>query len=179
MFGGSIAILSSIITSIIVARKWRKHRSDQTRKHLVAVLYWGPILLMCCMVLHIINNGLNTIALIREGSGKFNFYQYSYQLFGAVLFYQSYLLLQKCRKHAEGRTRYNRSLYASMAIILFTTLPTFIFTPIGIVPAVVLLINFVVSLLVHKSAVPEAAPRVVNTVKVKTFVYAEAESLDV
>ena len=131
------------------------------------------------MVLHIINNGLNTIAAIWEGSGKFNFYQYSYQLFGAVLFYQSYLLLQKCRKHAEGTITYNGSLYASMALILFTTLPTFIFTPIGIVPSVVLLINFVVSLLVHKSAVPEAAPREVNTVKVKTFFYAEAESLDV
>jgi hypothetical protein len=130
------------------------------------------------MVLHIINNGLNTIVLIREGSSKFNFYQYSYQLFGAVLFYQSYLLLQKCRKHAEGTTRYNRRLYASMALIVFTTLPTFIFTPIGIVPTVVLLINFVVSLFVHKSAKVETAPGEENMGAVKTFVYAEAEPVE-
>jgi hypothetical protein len=151
LFGGSIALLSSIMACIVVARKWRLYRNQLTRKPLIPFFYWGPIFLMSCMALHIINNGLNTIAIVSAGTSKFNFYQYSYQLFGSVVAYQSYLLLGKCKKHVAGNIRFNRSLYFSMALIVVTTLPTFIFTPIGIVPSVVLVINFVLSLLVHKN----------------------------
>jgi hypothetical protein len=159
LFGGSIALFSSIIACIVVARKWRQNHNQLVRKHLLPLFYWGPIFLICCMALHIINNGLNTIALVSAGTSKFNFYQYSYQLFGGVLAYQSYVLLQKCKKHVEGSDRFNRSLFASMALILVTTLPTFIFTPIGIVPSVVLVINFIVSLLVHRPSVVESVRR--------------------
>jgi hypothetical protein len=44
-----------------------------------------------------------------------------------------------------------------MALIVFTTLPTFAFTPIGIIPAVVLTITFTVSWFVHR--LPQAVER--------------------
>jgi len=102
------------------------------------------------MVLHCFRNGYNTIIALQADAGAFNFYHYSLQLFGGVLAYQSYLLLLKCKAHVSRSHRHNRSLYRSMFIIIATSLPTFIFTPIGIVPAAVLVITFICSLVVHK-----------------------------
>lgn len=159
LFGGPIAVISSIIICIILARRWRGSRHQITRKHLVPVLYWGPVFLIACMVLHLFRNGYNTVVSIHAGQAKFSFYHYSLQLFGLVLAYQAWLLLQQCRQHASGVLRFNGKLYRSMALILVTTLPTFIFTPIGIVPSVVLVILFLVSLLVHRPVATETKVR--------------------
>ncbi|WP_148661233.1 hypothetical protein [Flavisolibacter tropicus] len=152
LFGGPIAVLSSIIATILLARRWKNQRHGHTRKHVVALLYWGPVFLICCMVLHCFRNGYNTITnSISIGRSVFNFYHYSLQLFGVVLAYQAYVLLGKCRDYAKQRVRQGKSVYAMIALIVFTTLPTFYFTPIGIVPTVVLTISSIVSWFVHKS----------------------------
>lgn len=150
LFGGSIALASSIVACIVVNRRWKNDRHPGIRKYLVPVFYWGPLFLMSCMVMHIIRNAYNSITGISAGEGVFNFYHYSLQLFGFVLAYQSYLLLKKCRMHVVGKYRFNPTLYLYMGLIIASTLPTFIFTPIGIVPTVVLGIMLPVSLLVHR-----------------------------
>ena len=156
LFGGPIALLSSIIMCIIVARRWKASRNNRSRKHLVPLLYWGPVFLMACMALHTFRNGYNTIVSVSAGQAKFSFYHYSLQLFGLVVAYQSYLLLKQCRQHAGGVLRFNQRLYRSIGLIILTTLPTFAFTPIGIVPFVVLIITFLVSLAVHRSTAKES-----------------------
>src|SRR3954470_16920299 len=153
LFGGPIAVVSSIITTWIICKRWGSFRHSSTRKYLVPILYWGPLFLICCMFLHCFRNGYNTIVALNADIKAFNFYYYSLQMFGGVLAYQSYLLLQKCKKHVSGELRYNRSLYRSIFIIIATSLPTFIFTPIGIVPTVVLAITFISSLFIHKKKV--------------------------
>jgi hypothetical protein len=150
LFGGPIAVVSSIITTWIISKRWKTYRHSSTRTFFVPILYWGPLFLISCMFLHCFRNGYNTIIALSANMKAFNFYYYSLQMFGGVLAYQSYLLLQKCKEHVSGELRYNRGLYRSMLIIIATSLPTFIFTPIGIVPAIVLAITFISSLFVHK-----------------------------
>lgn len=151
LFGGPIAVISSIVVAILLARRWQKERNPYTRKFLVGLLYWGPVFLICCMVLHCFRTGYNTIASsVSIGRSVFNFYHYSLQLFGVVLAYQAYVLLGKCCTYATRAVRKSRPLYSMMALIVFTTLPTFVFTPIGIIPAVVLTITFTVSWFVHR-----------------------------
>ena len=156
LFGGPIAVLSSIIMCIVVARRWKVSRNKRSRKHLVPLLYWGPVFLMACMALHLLQNGYNTIVSASAGQAKFSFYHYSLQLFGLVVAYQSYLLLQQCWQHAGGVLRFNPRLCRSIGLIILTTLPTFAFTPIGIVPSVVLIITVLVSLTVHRSTAKES-----------------------
>jgi hypothetical protein len=155
LFGGPIALLSSITICIMLARRWKGDRAKSTRRHLAPVLYWGPVFLMACMALHVFQNGYNTITSVQAGKATFSFYHYSLQIFGAVLAYQSWLLLKQCRQHLGGTRRFNRKLYQSIALIVITTLPTVAFTPIGIVPTVVLGITFLVSLIVHRTAVKQ------------------------
>ena len=150
LFGGPIAVLLSILSTIVVSRRWKKYRSKNTRSMLVAFLYWGPLFLMSCMLLHIIQNAYRAIAGFNE-TGVFNFYFYSLQLFGFVVAYQSYLLLIRCRRHVTGKTRMNQHLLFSIGLIMLTTLPTFAFTPIGIIPSGVLFITFLVSISTHRS----------------------------
>jgi hypothetical protein len=149
-FSGPVVLLSSIVICIVLARRWKADRNPLARKHLVPLLYWGPVFLMAAMVLHIVNNGYNILSDLIAGRSRFYFYHYSLQLFGCVVGYQAYLLLKQCRQHARGTIRFNPPLYAAMALIVATTLPTFAFTPIGIIPAAVILINFITSLLVHR-----------------------------
>ena len=153
LLSGPIALLGSIIACLVVTHRWKRDRNPATRKPLVPLLYWGPVFLIACMVMHIIRNGYNFITLLTAGKTGFTFYHYSLQLFGVVVAYQAYLLLKKCQQHVTGSQRYTRSLYYYIGLILFTTLPTFIFTPIGIVPVPVLALTLLVSIFVHRSAV--------------------------
>jgi hypothetical protein len=150
LFGGPIAVISSIITTWIISRCWRTIRHSSMSKYLIPILYWGPIFLMCCMFLHCFRNGYNTIVALMANIKAFNFYYYSLQMFGGVLAYQSYLLLQKCKSYVSGKHEYKSSLYRSILIIVATSLPTFIFTPIGIVPTVVLAITSISLLFIQK-----------------------------
>jgi hypothetical protein len=154
LFGGPMAVLISIISTIVVYRKWKSHSCETVRKPLVALLYWGPVFLMSTMLLHNIQNGYRAIQSINE-AGVFNFYFYSLQLFGCVVGYQSYLLLKACRDHVTTAKKYQRQLFWYMSLIVITTLPTFVFTPIGIIPPAVLVITLVVSLTLHKLKVVE------------------------
>jgi hypothetical protein len=154
LFGGPIAVLLSILSTIILSRRWKNHRSKNARRILVAALYWGPLFLMACMLLHIVQNAYRAIVSINE-KGVFNFYFYSLQLFGFVVGYQSYLLLKNCRQHVAGGKRINRKLLLSIGLIVLTTLPTFVFTPIGIIPTVVLFITFLLSLSIHRYKVAD------------------------
>jgi hypothetical protein len=151
LFGGPMAVLISILSTIVVSRRWKKYRADSTRRFLVPLLYWGPIFLMACMLLHIVQNAYRALVSFNE-TGIFNFYFYSLQLFGFVVAYQSYLLLMNCRKHVSGKKRLNKGLLLSMGLIILTTLPTFVFTPIGIIPSSVLFITFLLSLGIHRSS---------------------------
>jgi hypothetical protein len=151
LFGGPIAVLLSILSTIVVSRRWKKYRGASTRRFLVPLLYWGPVFLMACMLLHIIQNAYRALVSYNE-TGIFNFYFYSLQLFGFVVAYQSYLLLMNCRKHVTGKKRLNPGLLISMGFIILTTLPTFVFTPIGIIPSAVLFITFLLSLSIHRSS---------------------------
>lgn len=151
LFGGPIVVISSIIATILLARRWRKDRHPQSRKFLVGLLYWGPIFLICSMVLHCFRTGYNSIAnSVSMGHSVFNFYHYSLQLFGVVLAYQAYVLLGKCRMYTTSAVRNTKPLFSMMALIVFTTLPTFVFTPIGIIPTAVLTITFTVSWFTHR-----------------------------
>ncbi|GAB2967255.1 hypothetical protein GCM10027048_42420 [Hymenobacter coalescens] len=152
LFGGPIALVSAVAFSNGVAYRWRAERSWQTRKHVVPVLYWGPLFLMTCMVMHCLRNAYDSYTFISAGKASFSFYHYSLQLFGVFLFYQAYLLLQECRRYVQGEQRLRPRLYGHVLLILASTLPTWVFTPIGLVPAVVLTITLSVSLLVHRSA---------------------------
>ncbi|GAA4384624.1 hypothetical protein [Hymenobacter koreensis] len=158
LFGGPIAMVSAIAFSTGVAYRWKEERHASTRKHMVPVLYWAPLFLMTCMVMHCLRNAYDSVTLISAGKATFQFYHYSLQLFGAVLFYQAYLLLQQCRKYVQGQTRFSFGLYRAMFLVFATTFPTWFFTPIGIVPSVVLIIMLPVSLLVHKSAFAVTLP---------------------
>ena len=151
LFGGPIAVLLSILSTIVLARRWKPYRSENTRGVLVAFLYWGPLFLMACMLLHIVQNAYRAIVSIRD-AGVFNFYFYSLQLFGFVVSYQAYLLLKNCRNHVAGEKRMNPKLFLRIGLIVFTTLPTFAFTPIGIIPSGVLVLTFLFSISVHRSA---------------------------
>jgi chromate transport protein ChrA len=151
LFGGPIAVLLSIISTIVVSRRWKAGRSKITRGILVAFLYWGPLFLLSCMLLHIIQNTDRAYVSISE-NGVFNFYFYSLQLFGFVVGYQSFLLLKSCRKHVACEKRFNQKALLNIGLIILTTLPTFVFTPIGIIPAAVLFITFIISLTTHRSA---------------------------
>ena len=107
------------------------------------------------MFLHCFRNGYNTIVALMANIKAFNFYYYSLQMFGGVLAYQSFLLLHKCKSYVSGNLEYKSSLYRSILIIIATSLPTFIFTPIGIVPTVVLAITSISVLFVHKKKEPK------------------------
>ncbi|MCC3160577.1 hypothetical protein LJ737_25290 [Hymenobacter sp. 15J16-1T3B] len=158
LFGGPIALVSAVAFSNGVAYRWRTERNPLTRKHLVPVLYWGPLFLMTCMVMHCLRNAYESYHFISNGIASFRFYQYSLQMFGVFLFYQAYLLLQECRRYVRGTQRLSPRLYGHMLLIVATTLPTWIFTPIGIVPTVVLVLILPVSLLVHKSRAAAPGP---------------------
>ena len=149
LFGGPLAVLLSIIATIIISRKWKKYRSENTRPVMVALLYWGPVFLMATMLLHNVQNAYRALASYRE-TGTFNFYFYSLQLFGFVVAYQSYLLLLSCRQLVSTKKRKNQTVYKNLALIVFTTLPTFAFTPIGIIPTGVLLFTLLISFGVYK-----------------------------
>jgi hypothetical protein len=151
LFGGPIAVLLSIISTIVISRRWKQYRSKSSRRFLVALLYWGPLFLIACMLLHNFQNAYRAIVAFNE-TGVFNFYYYSLQLFGLVVAYQSYLLLINCRRHATGNKRINKKLLLSIGLIILTTLPTFAFTPIGIIPSGVLLITFLFSISIHRSS---------------------------
>lgn len=158
LFGGPIAVVSSIIATYFICKRWSTSRHSSTRKYLVPFLYWGPLFLISCMFLHCFRNGYNTVTVLMGGSTSLNFYYYSLQLFGGVLAYQSYLLLHQCKNHLAGEFRINSKLYRSMLIIIGTSLPTFIFTPIGIIPTAVLVITFICSLAVHKNKAIQKTP---------------------
>src|SRR5690348_9950830 len=123
LFGGPIVVVSSIIATIFVARRWKRDRHPHTRKLLVGLLYWGPIFLICRMALHCFRTGYNTIAnSVSTGHSIFNFYHYSLQLFGVVLAYQAYLLLGRCRMYTASAVHKGKPLYSMMALIVVTTL---------------------------------------------------------
>ncbi|WP_303311824.1 hypothetical protein [Hymenobacter sp. BT730] len=157
LFGGPIALVSAIAFSNGVAYRWKKERNQQVHKHMAPVLYWGPLFLMTCMVMHCLRNGYETYHFITTGIASFKFYHYSLQMFGAFLFYQAYLLLQECRRYVQGDQRFNLRLYGYMLLIIATTLPTWIFTPIGLVPTIVLTLTLVFSFFVHKFSSRKAA----------------------
>lgn len=157
LFGGPIALVSSIAFSNGVAYRWKNERNQMAHKHMAPVLYWGPLFLMTCMVLHCFRNAYESHHFIAAGMASFRFYQYSLQMFGVFLFYQAYLLLQECRRYVQGNQRFSPRLYGYMLLIIATTLPTWIFTPIGIVPTVVLTISLLVSFFVHKFSSRKAA----------------------
>lgn len=150
LFGGPIGVLLSVIATIIVSRAW-KTDGRHTRRLLVSVLYWGPLFLAACMLLHLIQNAYRATTSFQE-NGVFNFYYYSLQLFGFVVGYQAYRLLLQCRRHVRGNKRFNWHLLLSAGLIVLTTLPTFVFTPIGIIPTAVMTITTLVSLITHKKA---------------------------
>src|SRR6476469_405497 len=150
LFGGPIAVLLSIISTIVVSRRWKPDRARNTRCILVGFLYWGPLFLMSCMLLHIFQNAYRAIVSFNE-TGVFNFYYYSLQLFGFVVGYQSFLLLENCHTHAAGEIRIDKKLLLSIGLIVLTTLPTYIFTPIGIIPSGILFITLLVSFSIHRS----------------------------
>jgi len=103
------------------------------------------------MLLHIVQNAYRAYVSVVENN-VFNFYFYSLQLFGFVVGYQSFLLLKSCPRHVAEDRRFNRKLFLNIALIVLTTLPTFVFTPIGIIPSCVLLITFIMSISTHRSA---------------------------
>jgi len=150
LFGGPIAVLLSIVSTIIVSRRWKKVRAHNTRGVMVAFLYWGPLFLIACMFLHNFQNAYRAIVSFNE-TGVFNFYFYSLQLFGFVVGYQSYLLLKNCQRHAAGEKRISKKLLFSIGLIVVTTLPTFLFTPIGIIPTAILFITLLLSFSIHRS----------------------------
>lgn len=147
-FGGPIAVLLSIAATILVSRAWRTDRHN-TRGFPVSVLYWGPLFLAACMLLHLIQNAYRAIVSYQE-NGVFNFYYYSLQLFGIVVSYQAYRLLLQCRLHVNGDKPLNRQLLLSASLIILTTLPTFAFTPIGIIPSIVMTITILISFTTHR-----------------------------
>jgi hypothetical protein len=150
LFGGPVAVLLSVIATIIIGRRWKAYRAENTRLIAVALLYWGPVFLMACMLLHIVQNAYRAIVSFNE-TGAFNFYYYSLQLFGFVVGYQSYLLLKTCRTYAGLQVGTKGKLFAGIGWIVLTTLPTLAFTPIGIIPSSVLLLTVFFSLAVHRS----------------------------
>ena len=149
-FGDPFALLSSIVATWIISKRWSASLHASVRKYLIPFFYWGPTFLLCCMMLHCLQNGAKTVIALEANSKAFNFRYYSLQLFGCVMACQGLWLLQHCKLHISGNKRYNLSLYSSMLVIVVISLPTFIFTPIGIVPTFVLIITFICSLLVHK-----------------------------
>lgn len=110
LFGGPIAVFFSITATIFVTRRWKAGRAKNTRRFLVALLYWTPLFLLSCMVLHCFQNAYRAIVSLQE-TGVFNFYYYSLQLFGFVVGYQAYLLLKRCRQHAAGEKHLNPGFF--------------------------------------------------------------------
>lgn len=151
LYGGAMAVLLSLISTTYFAIKWKGYRQPNSRRFIVALLYWGPLFLMSTMVLHMVQNAYRALVSYQE-AGVFNFYYYSLQLFGCVVGYQAYLLLMQCRMHAQVRGKFNRKLFWLTMLIVLTTLPTFAFTPIGIIPPAIMLITIICSLFVHRSA---------------------------
>lgn len=144
-----MTVLISLVATVIISRSWKKYRTENVRPLVVALLYWGPLFLMAAMLLHNIQNAYRAVVSYRE-TGAFNFYYYSLQLFGFVVAYQSYLLLLSCRHFVSTKRRKNQKVYGYLALIALTTLPTFAFTPIGIIPSCVLLFTGVISFAVYK-----------------------------
>lgn len=161
LFGGPIAVFLSIIATIFVTLRWKADRDKNTRRFLVALLYWTPLFLLSCMALHCFQNAYRAIISLQE-TGVFNFYYYSLQLFGFVVGYQACLLLKKCRQHAAGERRMNPGFFRVVGLLVLTTLPTFAFTPIGIIPTAVVFLASLFSVCIHK---PEKAGYLPTLVK--------------
>lgn len=151
LLGGPVALFLSITATVFITLRWKSDRSKNTRRFLVAMLYWGSLFLMSCMVLHCIQNAYRAIVSLQE-TGVFNFYYYSLQLFGFVVGYQAYLLLKNCRRHASGEKRLSPAFFKGVGLLVLTTLPTFAFTPIGIIPTGVLFLTCLFSICIHKPA---------------------------
>lgn len=151
LLGGPIAVLLSIIATIFTSNRWKRDRKAASRRFLVGILYWGPIFLMACMGLHLFQNAYRSLVSFQE-TGAFNFYDYSLQLFGFVVGYQAFLLLKKCRDYAAAKPGAVRRLLFGTGLIVFTTLPTSAFTPIGFIPTAVLLLMLLASAFVRRRA---------------------------
>lgn len=148
-FGNPIALLLSIMATVFISFRWKANRPKNSRRFLVGLLYWGPLLIMACMLFHVILNAHRAYVSIRD-TGVFNFYFYSLQLFGFILGYQSYRLLRSCLLFVSVGARYRKELLKNIGLILLITLPTLAFTIISIIPPVVLTISFLASLGVHR-----------------------------
>lgn len=150
-FGNPIALLLSIIVTLVLSFRWKANRPGNTRRFLVGLLYWGPVLIMACMACHLVLNAHKAYVSIRD-AGVFNFHLYSLQLFGFVLGYQSFRLLESCRRFVTDSARHRRKMLQGIGLILLITLPTLAFTIISIIPPAVLTISFLASLGVHRSS---------------------------
>jgi hypothetical protein len=171
LYGGAMAVLLSIFSTIYMAIKWRSYRQPTARKFVVALLYWGPLFLICCMLLHNVQNIYRAIVSY-QATSTFNFYYYSLQLFGCVIAYQAYILLMSCRNHVNTTNRFSFKVMKQVCLIVLTTLPTFAFTPIGIIPSVIMLITFLCAVFVHKSEINIETPVLK---KIKTEIRYEAQ----
>ena len=150
LFSGPTAMLLSIITTITVTWRTRKSRYPGVRGFFAGLLLWPPIFLMFCMVMHISFNSFNAIVSIRGGQAIFAFYHYGLLLFGATVGTQAVLMARQVLRHNAGGSRFDGKLYFHIIRIVVTTLPTLMFTVIGIVPTVLMAIATIVSFFTHR-----------------------------
>lgn len=151
VFSGPTAILASIIITITLTWKTRKSRPDRVRGFFAGLLLWPSIVLICFMVMHMGHNSFNAFVSIRDGKAVFAFYHYGLILFGGTVGAQAYLMLRTTLKHVSGNKRFSGRVYFNIFRIVATTLPTWIFTIIGIIPTFLMIIALLASLFTHRA----------------------------
>ncbi|RPD51342.1 hypothetical protein [Paracnuella aquatica] len=158
VFSGPTAIISSIIITITLTWVKRKCRPDRVRGFFAGLLLWPAVVLMCFMVMHIGHNSYNAFVTIRDGKAVFAFYHYGLVLFGGTVGTQAYFLARQVLRHVRGNQRFSGRVYFNILRIVATTLPTWIFTVIGIIPTILMTIALLASLFTHRAAKKAAAP---------------------
>jgi hypothetical protein len=158
VLSGPTAIISSIILTIYITWKKRKSRPDQVRGFFAGLLLWPSMVLMLFMVMHIGHNSFNAYVSIRDGQSVFAFYHYGLALFGGTVGVQAYLMTQQTLRHVAGNQRFSGRVYFNIFRIVATTLPTWIFTVIGIIPTILMTIALIASLFTHRAAKKARVP---------------------
>lgn len=153
-YGDPIALGLSVLLAFYFGIVWRKDANTSARGLVAGLMYFGPAFLISCMVLHLMQNGLHAVAYLQQ-YGSITFHYYSLLLFGCIVGHQGLLLLKACRWHTKVTGRFSKALLHVMVRIIVISLPTFIFTPIGLFPTVLMGWTTIFALLVHRRAKPE------------------------
>jgi hypothetical protein len=133
------AIVLSVVLAIILTTRTARNNEVPLRKVAAFFMFFGPSAIVVHLSFHILEISYHAVENIIAGSFEYNFRFYSLMLMAAIIIYFNRMLMKQIRNYLQGETL--AEVMKTMTVIVFVSLPTVPFTPIGSLPTLACLIT--------------------------------------